>query len=169
MPPLREKSRGFRLARRGVIVGSVRALLETRGRLVVAILSLALLYASVCPTTCAMSFGSSAAQPADNPGCDHASSHMPVAPSDNSTGTSHRQAPEKPGCFGHHHSAFNIVKGDGSLQFQLRAVGHAHASDLSANAANAMAFSLVSASVLDLTPPQSAPSLLHQKISVLRI
>ncbi|MFZ3218225.1 MAG: hypothetical protein WA192_19410 [Candidatus Acidiferrales bacterium] len=139
----------------------MRALFATRGPIVVAILSLALLFASVCSTTCAMGYAPGAAQPAGNHGCEHA---LPE-----SSGGSHHPAPEKQRCFGHHHSTFDALKGNGLSQFQLRSEGHALGGYLSGTVASAGVFDLALSSASDLAPPSPATNPFRAKISVLRI
>ena len=156
---------GFRRVRRGDIVHLMRGSCAMRARFTVAVLSLALLYASTCWATCAICLRG-ATTPVTTPqtqshDCDHAASNMPVG--------SHQQHPATPDCYGHHHANFELVQGDGLAQLHFSATSHAHVNQFAANAVNAESVGLPASFLSDLAPPRHATISPPQKISILRI
>jgi hypothetical protein len=130
-----------------------------RARFAVAILLLALVYASTCSATCAICLSAEAAAATQSHECGHA------AP--DAAGGSHEQRPARPDCFGHHHSSFEIVQGDGLSRFQLSATGYAsHWFD---GVVSAEAFSVTSSFSWDLAPPRLTAIFPQQNNSILRI
>jgi hypothetical protein len=152
---------GFRRARRDDIVHLMNRSCAMRARFAVAILSLALLYASTCWATCAICVGSSATAETTSHDCEHAASH----PADGS----HQQHPATPDCFGHHDASFELVQGDGLAQLHVSATSHAQVNPLAAGAARAETFGPAASSLSDLAPPQLATISPQQKITILRI
>lgn len=136
-----------------------------RARFAVAILSLALLYASTCWATCAICLRARTApvtaSESQTHDCDHAASNMP--------GGSHQQRPATPDCYGHHHANFELLQGDGLAQLHLSATSHAHLNQFAANAVNAETFGAPASFLSDLAPPHHATISPPQKISILRI
>ena len=156
---------GFRRARRGDIVHLMRGSCAMRARFAVAVLSLALLYASTCWATCAICPRSSVS-PGTTPvtqshDCEHAASNVP--------GGSHQQHPATPDCFGHHHASFELVQGDGLAQLHFSAMSHAHVNQFAANTVNAETVGVPASFLSDLAPPWRATISPQQKISILRI
>jgi hypothetical protein len=132
-----------------------------RARVVVAVLSLALLCASTCSTTCAICLGAGA-------GADVATeSHACGQASPEAGGGSHRPGPAKPDCFGHHHSGFEFVQSDALMQIRLRTTGHA--SQLISGAVRTQAAVEVASFRSDLAPPRQAMIFPQQNILILRI
>ena len=133
-----------------------------RARIVAAVFTVAMFYASVCSTMCAAGVcPNELRHSASGDACNQ----MPAGHSD---GTQ-KHAPENRDCSMHHHPTANIVQADNLPQFQLTSTGHINASDLLANSAQVMAFSLAAFSLSDLAPPPTLRSPLYQHISVLRI
>ena len=165
--------RCFRRARTGDIVCFVKASCAIRARFAVAILSLALLYASTCSAACAICLHPVSPPITESHDCDHAASNPSTLPggaqSNRTSGDSHRQCPAKPDCLGHRHSSFEFVQGDGQLQFHARAIDYAHASHLSVSVFNAAADTVAASFLSDLAPPRHATIPSQQKISILRI
>jgi len=136
-----------------------------RARFAVAVLSLALLYASTCWATCAICLRTGTT-PVTTPeaqthDCEHAASNVP--------GSSHQQHPATPDCFGHHHGSFELVQSDGVGQLHFSATNHAHVNQFAANAVNAETVVVAASFLSDLAPPRHATISPQQKISILRI
>ncbi len=132
-----------------------------RARLLVAILSLALIYAFTCAATCAICLGAGAGSAAETQShaCEHAAR--------DAAGGAQQRGPAKPDCFGHHHSGFEFVQSDGLSRFNLSATGSA--SQLADGAGSTEAVTLVLSFLSDLAPPRPATIFPQQKISILRI
>jgi len=145
----------FRCVRRGAIVSVVRASGTTRARLVVAILSLALLYAFTCSATCTNCLGAGEAAATESHGCGHAA------------GGAQQQAPTTPDCSGHHHSGFEAVQTDGLSRIQLSATGGA--SQLFVNAVSSEVVNVAWSFLSDLAPPQDSTISPQRTIFILRI
>jgi hypothetical protein len=118
----------------------------------------ALLYGSVCSTTCALGACPIETQNATGHDCDHGASS-----------NSHHSDSQNPDCTKHHHPTFDAVKADVLSQFQLSSASHAAASQLLAIATRGA--TNVSADALSsyLAPPPNLNLPLQQQISVLRI
>jgi len=132
-----------------------------RARLVVAILSLVLVYAFTCSATCADCFGAGAAAATESQACGHA------APG--AVGGAQQQVPAKPDCGLHHHSNFDVLQGDGFSQIQLSASGAKHLSQLSAGVVGVETVVVAESFLSDLAPPRCAMNIPQQKFSILRI
>jgi hypothetical protein len=127
--------------------------------LLVAILSLALVYAFRCSASCANCLGAGAAAATENHGCGHAA--------EGAAGGAQQQKPTKPDCFGHHHSSFEAVQSDGLWRMQLSATGGA--SLLFVGAVSGEVVNLASSFLSDLALPRNATISPQRKISILRI
>lgn len=151
----------FRRMPHGAIVHFVRADCAMRARFVVAILSLALIYAFTCSATCAicLSPGAGAAAEARSHACENAAR--------DAAGGSHQQEPAKPDCAGHRHSGFEVVQSDGFLRFQLSVRGRA--SILAEGVVGTDFVNVGSSFSSDLAPPGLESIFPQQKISILRI
>ena len=141
--------------RRGAIVSVVRASGTTRARLVVAILSLALIYAFSCSATCANCLGAGAAATTESQGCGHAASGAP------------QQAPAKPDCFGHHRFGFDVMQTGGISRVPSSATGPA--AQLSHRAARLEVVNVGASFFSDLAPPRDVAIFPQQNSSILRI
>jgi hypothetical protein len=126
--------------------------------LVVAILSLALVYAFTCSATCANCLGEGAAAATESQGCGHAAG---------TDGGAQQHAPAKPDCSGHRHSGFEAVPSDGLSLIQLSATGSA--SQLFVAAVRSEVVNVASALSSDLAPPQGSAISPQRKSSILRI
>ncbi len=130
-----------------------------RARFAVAILSLALIYASTCSATCAICLGAVTPAAAHSNACDHAA---PDAP-----GGAPQRCPAKPDCAVRHHSGFEVVRSYGLAPFQLSAAGHGSAlldGVVRTDVVN-VGFSFLS----DLAPPLDDAVSPRRTISILRI
>jgi hypothetical protein len=123
--------------------------------LVVAILSLALLYAFTCSATCANCLAAGEAAATESHGCGHAA------------GGAQQQAPTTPDCSGHHHSGFEAVQTDGLSRIQLSATGGA--SQLFVNAVSSEVVNVAWSFLSDLAPPQDSTISPQRTIFILRI
>jgi hypothetical protein len=132
-----------------------------RARFMVAIISLALLYASTCSAGCANCFiaGPRAAAAAQSQDCGHAA-RVPMR-------GAQQQAPARPDCSGHHHSSFDVVQSDGLLLIQLSAMGSAR--QLFVAAVSGEVVNVASSSLSDLAPPRDSTISPQRKSSILRI
>ena len=132
-----------------------------RARILIAIFTVAMFYASVCSTTCALGVCPNQVQGSASQDCDHTSP-------EHSNSTPHH-GPEKPDCSNHNHPTSNFVKADGLPQLQLSGIGNVSVNQLFANAPHAAGLTLAVFSLSDLAPPPTLRNPLYQQISVLRI
>ena len=131
-----------------------------RARFAVAILSLALIYASTCSATCAICLGAGTPA-ADSNACEHA------AP--DAAGGAQQHCPAKRDCAVRHHANFEFVQGDGLMQLQFSATNHPHANQPPAGVVGAEAVTEAASFLSDLAPPRHATIVPQQMISILRI
>jgi len=131
-----------------------------RARFLVAILSLALLYAFTCSASCANCLGAGAAAATESQACGHATGA-------DAAGGTQQQAPAKPDCSGHHHSGFEAVQSDGLSRIELGATGGA--GQLFVGAVSSEVLNVASSFISDLAPPQDSTISPQRKISILRI
>jgi hypothetical protein len=129
-----------------------------RARLVVAILSLVLAYASTCSATCANCLSAGTAAATESQACGHAAG---------ADGGAQQQAPAKPDCSGHHHSGFEAVQTDGLSRVQLSATDSA--SQLFVGAVSNEVVNLASLFLSDSARPQDSAVSPQRNISILRI
>lgn len=124
-----------------------------------ALVVVALLYGSVCSTTCALGACPTETENATGHDCDHGASS-----------NSHHSDSQNPDCARHHHPTFDAVKADALSQFQSSGASYAAASQLLAIATGGEAAN-VSADALSprLAPPPNLNLPRQQQISVLRI
>jgi len=140
---------------------SMRGLKTGRARIVTAVFTFAMFYASVCSTMCAAGICPNELQHStsgDN--CDQMPAGHPDCPQ--------KHAPMNHDCAMHHHPTANIVKAD-LPQFQLTNAGHINVNDLLVNSIHRTAFGLTAFSLADLAPPSALRSPLYQQTSILRI
>lgn len=88
-------------------------------RLVAAIFTMAVFYASLCSTTCAIGFCPNQVQHAANHDCERTPSHH--------SGQSKHQTPDNPNCSEHQHPGLYVAMSP-DLQFQLSVVDYLGAS-----------------------------------------
>ena len=132
-----------------------------RARMVAAIFTVAMLYVSVCSTTCAMGACPTEVQHSDGHECDQSSSSR-------SEGSPHHGS-ENPDCSVHNHPSVFLEKAAGASQFQLSSTGHVNVYELLVRAPREMAVSLAVLEIAGLGPPVTLKNPLYQQISVLRI
>jgi hypothetical protein len=132
-----------------------------RARIVAAIFTMALFYASMCSTTCAIGYCPNQVQRTAGHDCDQTPSHH--------SHPSHPQAPGNPDCSRHEHPGLFVAKSGDLSKFQLRVLGHLDASTPFNSSQQYMATSMTDAKASDHAPPLASSLPLYQQISVLRI
>src|ERR1700704_1911479 len=128
-------------------------------RIVVAIFTMAVFYASVCATTCSIGFCPEHAQQTASHDCENAASHH-TAPSG--------KAPANSDCSPHQHPGPYLAKAGELPQFQLSLASQPDVSTVVIEA-HELILSMTDAKASDLATPIKSSSPLYQKISVLRI
>lgn len=128
---------------------------------VVAIFTMAVFYASVCSTTCAVGVCPNQVQQKAGHDCEQMPSHH--------SDQSRHQAPDNPDCSQHEHPGFFLAKSGELSQIQLSPVGHLNASAMAIPAVHGLVASLTPAKASDHVPPLASSIPLYQQISVLRI
>ena len=130
-------------------------------RIVVAIFTMAVFYASVCATACSIGFCPEQAQQTAGHDCENATSHH-SAPSG--------KAPANSDCTPHQHPGPFLAKSGELRQFQLSLASQLDASAMTfTKVHDELVLSMAEAGASDLAPPIESSSPLYQKISVLRI
>jgi hypothetical protein len=127
-----------------------------RARFVVAILSLALIYAFTCSATCANCLGSGATE-----------SHECGRAAGGAADDAQQHAPGKPNCFGHHRFGFDVMQSDGLSRFELSTAGHT--SQLVDGGVRAEVVNVGASFLSDLAPPRDVAIFPQQNNSILRI
>ena len=130
-------------------------------RIVVAIFTMAVFYASVCSTACATGVCPNQVQQTSGHDCEQTPSHH-----------SHQSGHHTPGnsdCSQHQHPNLFLGKSGNLAQFQLTTASHLNVSFTAVNSGLDLILSTHSAEATDLAPPFRSNSPLYQKISVLRI
>jgi hypothetical protein len=129
-------------------------------RIVVAIFTMAVFYASVCATTCSIGFCPEQAQQTAGHDCENAASHH-SAPSG--------KAPANSDCTPHQHPGPFLAKSGELRQFQLSLASQLDTSAITVTNVHELVLSMAEAGASDLAPPIESSSPHYQKISVLRI
>lgn len=137
------------------------ALGKTRTRLVAAIFTVAMLYASFCSTTCAFGVCPYQGQESSSHDCDH--------PLSSHSSGSHHHGPKERDCSNHHHPCVNLVKADGLPQFEPTKADDIRIAQLLSNLSDGDSLSLSVSSFFDLGSLPIPREPLYQYISVLRI
>lgn len=130
-------------------------------RNVVAIFTMAMFYASVCSTTCAIGFCPNQVQQTAGHDCDQTPSHH--------SHQSGHPTPASPDCSQHEHPGLFLVKSGNLSPLQLSVVGHLSASTAAISSGHGLAASMADTEASDLALPLRSNSPLYQQISVLRI
>lgn len=130
-------------------------------RLVVVVFTVAVFYAPVCSTTCAIGVCPNQVQQTASHDCDQASSHH--------SNPSGHQAPVHPDCSQHEHPGLFLAKSGDASQFQLSVLGYLDASDTAVSSGPSLIASMGAAKASDLAPPFRSNTPVYQQISVLRI
>jgi hypothetical protein len=128
-------------------------------RIVVAIFTMAVFYASICATTCSIGFCPDQAQQTAGHDCEQASTH-------HSAPTGHEPASN---CSPHQHPGPFLAKSAELPQFQLRLANRLDLSGITVSEAHALVINVDDAAASDLAPPIKSNSDLYARISVLRI
>src|ERR1700676_3942914 len=128
-------------------------------RIVVAIFTMAVFYASVCATACSIGLCPEQAQQTAGHDCENAASHH-SAPSG--------KEPANGDCSPHQHPGPYLAKSGELPQFQLSLASHPDVST-AVSEAHELILSMADADASHLAPPVESSSPLYQKISVLRI
>ena len=128
-------------------------------RIVVAIFTMAVFYASVCATTCSIGFCPEQAQQTAGHDCENAASHH-SAPSG--------KAPANSDCSPHQHPGPYLAKSGELPQFQLSLASQPDVSTTVSDA-HELIVNMADANASDLAPPIKSSSPPYQRISILRI
>jgi hypothetical protein len=129
--------------------------------MVVALFTMAVFYASVCSTSCAVGVCPNQVPQTAGHDCEQTPSHHPDP--------SGHQTPDNPDCSQHEHPGLFLAKSGDLFQFQLSVVDHLNASAMAIPAVHRLAASLTPAEASDHAPPLASSIPLYQQISVLRI
>jgi hypothetical protein len=131
-------------------------------RMVVAIFTMAMLYASLCSASCEVGVCPEQTQRTAGHDCDQMPSHH--------SGSSGRQTPGKPDCPQHQHPDLFVAKSGGDLpQFQLNIPDHLHASATTFLAQYGLPAILSRTEASEHAPPVVSSVPFYNRISVLRI
>jgi len=129
-------------------------------RIVVAIFTMAVFYASVCATTCSIGFCPNQVQQGTGHDCEQAGTH-------HSAPAGH--APANGDCSPHQHPGPFLAKSVELPQFQLSLASRLDVSGITVSEAHALVLNVDDAAASDLAPPIKSRSDLFKSISVLRI
>jgi hypothetical protein len=131
-------------------------------RIVAAIFTMAVFYASVCATTCSIGFCPNQVQQTAGHDCEQAGSHHSVPAG---------HAPANSDCSPHQHPGPFLAKSAELLQFQLSVASHLDVSAIAVSEAHALVLSVTDAAAFDLAPAikSTSSSSLYKSIAVLRI
>jgi hypothetical protein len=133
----------------------------TRARLVVAVFTLAMIYASFCSTACAIGACPNLARHSESRDCDHSSSGH--------SQNSHHHGPENSKCAEHGHPGTFALMGAGIAQFQFTSADRVNAAAPLILSFGTPAFALSGSWISDLAPPPNLNTPVYQQSSVLRI
>lgn len=132
----------------------------SRVKIVLAIFTIAVFYASVCSTTCAVGTCPNLAQHSESRHCDQ--------PSSQHSSNSHDHGPENSDCSAHSHPSI-FVKASGIPVTQLTSTVYLKIGDLVAYFCDRLNIRLSTAWGSDLAPPIAPKVPLHQQSFALRI
>jgi hypothetical protein len=131
-------------------------------RMIVALFTIAMLYASVCSASCTVGVCPEQMQRTAGHDCDR-------MPSQHSAPSGH-QTPDKPDCSKHRHPELFVTKSGGDLpQFQLSVVDHLNASGAAFSPMHGFSAILTPDVTSEHAPPPAADVPLYDRSSVLRI
>jgi hypothetical protein len=128
-------------------------------RIVVAIFTMAVFYASVCATTCSIGFCPDQVQQTTGHDCERGDTHHPAS-------TGHEPASD---CSPHQHPGPFLAKSAELPQFQLSLASRLDVLGIIVSEAHALVVNVGDAAASDLAPPVKSSSDLYKRISVLRI
>lgn len=149
---------------RFVLRGSLCSGMSTKAnlvRMVVAIFTMAVFYASVCSTTCAIGFCPNQVQHTAGHACDQRRSHH--------SDQSKHQTPDNPDCSQHQHPGLFITKSGDLAQFQFSIMDHPNVLAASFFSLHSLVMGFTHLEASDHTPPPASSVPLYQQISILRI
>jgi hypothetical protein len=130
-------------------------------RVVVAIFTMAVFYASVCSTTCAIGFCPNQVQQTAGHDCDQKPSHH--------SDQSGHHSQDTPDCSEHQHPGLFVTKSGDILQFQLNVVDHLSASAAALSRVHGLPAIFTRPAASEHAPPIVSSVPLYEQISVLRI
>jgi len=128
-------------------------------RIVVAIFTMAVFYASICGTTCSIGFCPDQVQQTTGHDCEQAGTH-------HSAPAGHEPASD---CSPHQHPGPFLAKSAELPQFQLGLANQLDISAITGREAHELVLNVANANASDLAPPLKWRSDLYNSISVLRI
>jgi len=131
-------------------------------RMIVAVFTMAMFYASVCSASCAVGLCPEQTQRTAGHDCDQMPSHH--------SDSSGHQTPEKPDCSQHRHPELFVPKSGGDLpQFQLNVVDQSHASATTFLTPHGLPAILSRVAAAEHAPPVVSTGPFYNQTSVLRI
>lgn len=132
-----------------------------RARMIVAVFTMAMFYASVCTTICAVGVCPDQVRQTAGHDCDEMPSHH--------SDQSRHESPDTPDCSQHQHPGLFVTKSADVLQIQLSVVDHLNAAATTFSVAHGLPAVFAQAQASEYAPPHSSSVPLYQQISVLRI
>jgi hypothetical protein len=129
-------------------------------RIVVAIFTMAVFYASVCATTCSIGFCPNQVQQTTGHDCEQAGTHHSGPPG---------HEPANSDCSPHQHPGPFVAKSAELPQFQLSLASQLDVSAITVSEAHQLLFSIADSDASELVPPVKSSGTLYKSISVLRI
>lgn len=131
-------------------------------RMIVAVFTMAMFYASVCSASCAVGVCPEQTKRTAGHDCDQMPSHH--------SDSSGHQTPDKPDCSQHQHPELFVAKSGGDLpQFQLNIVDHLHASTTTFLAQHGSPAVVSRTEASEHAPPVVSSASLYDRIAILRI
>ena len=128
-------------------------------RIVVAIFTMAVFYASICATTCSIGFCPDQVQQTTGHDCERGDTH-------HSAPAGHEPASD---CSPHQHPGPFLAKSAELPQFRLVLASHLDISAITVSEPHALVLNVDDAAASALGPPVKSSSSLYQSISILRI
>jgi len=128
-------------------------------RIVVAIFTMAVFYASICATTCSIGFCPDQVQQTTGHDCERGDTH-------HSAPSGHEPASD---CSPHQHPGPFLAKSAELPQFRLVLASHLAISAITVSEPHALVLNVDDAAASALGPPVKSSSSLYQSISILRI
>jgi hypothetical protein len=131
-------------------------------RMIVAIFTMAMFYASACSASCAVGVCPEQTHRTAGHDCDQVPSHH--------SDSSGHQAPDKPDCSQHQHPELFVAKSGSDLaQLQLSVVDHLNASAGALSPVHGLSAIFTRGVTSEHAPPPASAVPLYDRISVLRI
>lgn len=130
-------------------------------RIVVALFTMAMFYASVCSASCAVGVCPDQVQRTASHDCEQMPAHH--------AGQSGHKAPDSPDCSKHQHPSVLLAKSGEVAKVKLSVAGQLSAASFIFVPRHDFAANLLRVEASDLAPPLASHLPLYQQISVLRI